>query len=155
MSYSLRVENGDLVVGSKRALEVVTGKEKLFQDLKLWILERLGTDPATPLYGSILDGGVIDGQYVDSFIGQVINHENLLAIKAEVLNILQQYQQMQLAKMKKELLEYNNRHTLDENEILHTINSVILTTMGSTVLVKVSCTTLKKVTFNITLPLTI
>lgn len=62
---------------------------------------------------------------------------------------------MQLAKMKKELLEYNNRHTLDENEILHTINSVILTTMGSTVLVKVSCTTLKKVTFNITLPLTI
>lgn len=35
MSYSLRVENGDLVVGSKRALEVVTGKEKLFQDLKL------------------------------------------------------------------------------------------------------------------------
>ncbi len=35
MSYSLRIENGDLMIGSNRALEVVTGKAKLFQDLKL------------------------------------------------------------------------------------------------------------------------
>ena len=35
MSYSLRMESGDLIIGSNRALEVVTGKQKLFQDLKL------------------------------------------------------------------------------------------------------------------------
>jgi hypothetical protein len=35
MSYSLRIDSGDLVVGNNRALESVTGKEKLFQDLKL------------------------------------------------------------------------------------------------------------------------
>lgn len=35
MSYSLRIDAGDLSIGSSRSLEVVTGKQKLFQDLKL------------------------------------------------------------------------------------------------------------------------
>jgi hypothetical protein len=35
MSYSLRIENGDLLIGSNRSLEVVTGKQKLFQDLTM------------------------------------------------------------------------------------------------------------------------
>lgn len=155
MSYSLRVEGGDIVVGSSRSLEVVTGKQKLFQDLKLWILERIGTDPATPLFGSTLDGGTINGQELPSFIGQLASQENLNFIKSEVLDLLQKYQQAQLAKMKRELIEYGGRHTLSGDEILHTIDSVSVRQIDTTVLVRVTCTTMNKTNFNLTIPLAV
>jgi hypothetical protein len=86
MSYSLRVEGGDLVVGNKRALEVVTGKEKLFQDLKLWLLERVGTDPSTPTFGSRLDGGVVDGQIIPS--NEVLHTINEIDVRQMATTIL-------------------------------------------------------------------
>ena len=153
MSYSLRIEDGDLMIGGNRALEVVTGKANLFQDLTLWILERIGTDPATPLYGSILDGGTVNGQDYPSFIGQVPTQENLNLIKAEVLDLLHKYQQMQVAKMKQELIEFDGKHTLEAEEVLHTIDSVEITTIETLVLVRVKCTTLNRNTFKLTIPL--
>lgn len=155
MSYSLRIDNGDLMIGSSRALEVVTGKQKLFQDLKLWILERIGTDPATPLYGSTLDGGTIDGQEVPSFIGQLPTQYNLNMIKAEVLDLLHRYQEMQVAKMRQELVEFDGRHTLQGDEILHTIDSVEVAAIDTLVLVRVKCLTLNKNSLNITIPLAV
>jgi len=153
MSYSLRIENGDLLIGSNRSLEVVTGKQKLFQDLTMWILERVGTDPATPLYGSTLDGGVIDGQEIPSFIGQIPTQYNLNLIKAEVLDLLHKYQQMQIAKMRQELIEFDGKHTLSGDEVLHTINSVEIGVVDTLVLVRVKCITLNKNSLNITIPL--
>jgi septum formation topological specificity factor MinE len=155
MSYSLRIDSGDLVVGNNRALESVTGKEKLFQDLKLWILERIGTDPATPLYGSTLDGGQINGQQIPSLIGQIANAETLNAVKSEILDLLQKYQQSQLAKMKRELIEYNGRHTLSGDEVLYRINSVSLTQIQTMILARVSITTLNKNTVTLTIPVQI
>ena len=153
MSYSLRIESGDLMIGSNRALEVVTGKAKLFQDLKLWILERIGTDPATPLFGSTLDGGVVDGQEIPSFIGQVPTELNLNLIKSEVLDLLHKYQQMQTAKMKTELIEFDGKHTMSGDEVLHTIDSVDIVAINTLVLVRVRCTTLDRNSFNLTIPL--
>lgn len=153
MSYSLRIENGDLMIGNNRSLEVVTGKAKLFQDLALWILERVGTDPATPTYGSTLDGGVVDGQELPSFIGQLPTAQNLNLIKSEVLDLLHQYQQMQIMKMKQELIEYDGKHTLKGDEVLHRIDSVEIRAIDTLVLVRVVCTTLDRNTLNVTIPL--
>lgn len=107
------------------------------------------------MYGSILDGGVINGREIPSFIGQLATQENLNLIKAEIVDLLQKYQQMQLAKMKKELIENNGRHTLSGDEVLHTINSIELGMLGTTILVRVTCTTLNKTTLNITIPLAV
>ncbi len=78
---------------------------------------------------------------------------NLNLIKAEVLDLLQSYQQMQLAKMKRELIENQGRHSLQGDEVLHRVESVELSTVGTTVLVRVTCTTLNKTTFKVTIPL--
>ena len=155
MSYSLRIEGGDLAIGNKRAFEVVSGKDKLFQDLKLWILERIGTDPATPLYGSTLDGGTINGSPIPSYIGQVPTPSTLNDILAEVLGLLQQYQQHQLAKMKKEMVEYNGKHTISKEEVLYTIDSVSAVAIETTVLVRVKISTLANRSFTLTLPLAV
>jgi hypothetical protein len=154
MSYSLRVEAGDLVVGNKRALQTVTGKEKLFQDLKLWLLERVGTDPATPSYGSRLDGGVANNQIVPSYIGALATEENMNEIKSEILSLLQTYQQNQLAKMKKEVTEFGN-HTLRPNEVLRSINDIEVKQVGTSIIVRVNLSTLSKDTFNLTIPLAV
>ncbi len=63
------------------------------------------------------------------------------------------YQQMQMAKMKQELIQYDGKHTLSGDEVLHTINSVDITSIDTTVLVRVKCTTLNRNSINITIPL--
>lgn len=152
MSKSFRIKNGDFVV-SGRAYNLVKGKDKLFQDLKLRILERIGQDPATPTYGSTLDGGVIDGQPVESMIGQTFSQGRMDAIQSEVYRILEQYQQDQLEKMRLEVIEFRGQHTLSPDEILHQIDSVETAQIqGDTVLVRVSCKTLSGISFQLTLP---
>src|SRR4051794_15034156 len=96
MSKSLKLVAGDLSSGPGRTFEVVSGRDKLLQDLSLHILERVGSDSATPTFGSRLDGGIIDGQVVPSYIGGVIDITVLQAVRQEVANVIQRYQQYQL-----------------------------------------------------------
>ncbi len=55
--------------------------------------------------------------------------------------------------MRKELTEYDGRHTLSGDEVLHSIDSVDIASIDTLVLVRVKCTTLNKNTFNLTIPL--
>lgn len=96
---------------------------------------------------------MIDGQEIPSFIGQLPTQFNLNLIKAEVLDLLHSYQEMQTAKMKQELIQFDNRHTLTGDEVLHTIDSVDVVAIATLVLVRVKCTTLNRNTFNLTIPL--
>lgn len=152
MSKSLKIEGGDLKVGTGRSFETVVGAEKLAQDLELWVLERIGIDPATPTYGSSLDGGIVNGVSVASFIGQVMTAERVNEARAQVLNILTQYQQGQLNKMKRELVEYGGKHTLDADEVLQSIDSIQAAASGTTVIIRATFTTLAQNTFNLTVP---
>ncbi len=152
MSKSFQLVNGDLVVGAGRAFQQVTGKQKLFQDLRLWILERIGTDPATPTYGSRLDGGVIDGAEVASFIGEVANQERLDEIEYEIATLLALYQQEQVDKMRRETIQFGGQHTLLPDEILHRVEAIRTSLLGTTVLVRVHCSTLTGDTFKLTIP---
>ncbi len=76
-------------------------------------------------------------------------------IKAEVLDLLHRYQEMQVAKMRQELVEFDGRHTLQGDEILHTIDSVEVAAIDTLVLVRVKCLTLNKNSLNITIPLAV
>lgn len=152
MSKSFKIENGDFVI-SGRSYATVAGKDKLFQDLKLWILERIGTDPATPTYGSTLDGGVINGQLVESMIGQSLSQGRIDAVKAEVSRLLEQYQQNQVEKMRLEVIEFRGSHTLSPDEILYQIESIDAAQLqGDTILVRVACKTLAGTSFSLTIP---
>jgi hypothetical protein len=153
MSKSLALRNGDLQVGSGRAYETVTGREKLRQDLSLWLLERIGTDPMTPTYGSRLDGGLIDGREIPSYIGQLGTTQNLNLIRMEILDLLTSYQNMQLDKVRRETLLYRGRNTLEADEVIDSIDSVEVTQVGTTILARIILTTLGETSLKLTLPI--
>ncbi len=137
---NFRIAKGDLVV-TDRTYDRVEGTSKLTQDLILWILERIGTDPATPTYGSTLDGGIIDGQLVPSFIGQVNTSARMREIAAEVRRVLELYQETQITKMQLEMALFQGKHTLNGDEILDTIDSIEAKLSGDLILVRVGITT--------------
>lgn len=89
MSYSLLIADGDLVLRGSN-LAIVSGIEKLKQDLQLWVLERFGGDRFHPDMGSIMQdmiGGVIDQSSVD-------------LIRNELFRVLDNYQRLQFKALK-------------------------------------------------------
>jgi uncharacterized phage protein gp47/JayE len=141
MSKSLKLNNGDLVIGRARSFENVEGIDKLKQDLSLWILEQIGTDPLTPTYGSTLDGGIIDGQPIPSFIGQTLTSEAFERIEIDVQDLVARYQASQLDKIKREVLQYSGQHTLSPDETIKLIRAVRAVSVGDVVVVRVDLTT--------------
>jgi len=152
MSKSLSLVNGDLEI-SNRSLQVVKGKDKLFQDLSLYLREKVGTDPMTPTYGSTLDGGVLNNQNVAPFIGMTLNPLVSGQIQSEVFRIISAYQKQQLAKIKDEASIYQGKNTLDKDEVIYTIDSISTSSVGTTVVVRVTLTTLSNQQINLTLPI--
>lgn len=152
MSKSLRLVNGDLSI-SNRSLDTVRGKDKLFQDLSLWLRERIGTDPMTPTFGSTLDGGILNNQEIPSFIGRTLNPIISAQIQAEIYRILVLYQKKQLEKIKAEASRYQGKNTLDPDEVIDTIDSVSTSSLGTTVVVRVMLTTLANNNLNFVLPI--
>lgn len=152
MSKSLAITNGDLSIEIGRAFTTVTGSAKLAQDLRLWTLEHLGQDPSYPQMGNILDGGMSDDHYVDGFIGQIANDERISEIRSIVNVLLGQYQQLQVDKIRREIVDYQGKHTLDDDEILHSIDRVEAKQFGTTIVVRATITTLKGSTVAVTIP---
>lgn len=153
MSKSFRILNGDLALTGDRTFDIVSGRDKLIQDLTLWVLERIGSDPLTPTFGSTLDGGIINGAEVPSFIGEVMTQGRINEIRAEVNNLLNQYQQLQLAKIQAETVQYGGSTTLDPDEVLKSIDSITTATSGTIIIVRVALTTLGNSQLQLTIPI--
>lgn len=151
MSKSLKIDKGDLSIGAGRAFETVSGSEKLGQDLKLWFLERIGTDPSTPNYGSKLDGGSINGYPIDSFIGQLSSEERLSEVRAEIANQLLMFQTDQLAKMKREATQFGQT-TITADELLQRVHSIDVAQVGVTIIARIIVFTMADTSLKLTLP---
>ena len=80
------------------------------QDLKCLLIERVGTDPATPDFGSQFE--------TDTYIGSVYTEILAAEARAEVLELLQGYQAAQLEKIKEETIAYNGLNTLEAGEVI-------------------------------------
>lgn len=89
MSYSLQVKDGDLVAKGSQ-LGVVFGRDKLDQDINLWIMERYGGDRFHVNMGSVLQ----------EFIGSIGTDSTRAEVHAEIFRILQNYQALQLRRFK-------------------------------------------------------
>lgn len=146
MSKSLTLRDGDLVTAG-RVFETVRGKEKLLQDLTHRIISRIGTDPATPTVGSHYE--------TDTYIGSISSAEIEMQARSELINIIQDYQQEQLAKIKTEIARYGGRHTLDSREVIDTINSVTSARSGDILLLRAELTTLSGENIQVNVPVNI
>jgi len=133
MSLSLKVVNGDLSIKGG-SFEVVQGKDKLTQDLTLWLTERYRDDRFHPTYGSILDG----------YIGGVINaQDTIVRVQTEVLRVLSNYQQIQMARFK----EIPNK--FQPSELLQAVNKVSVSLSYDKVIVLIRITTAARTTASV------
>ena len=125
MSWSFYIKNGDLSLSGPKGFAVVTGVQKLLQDVKHWILEPQGTDPIHPSYGSIFDGGISsDGSPIEGYIGSNVIKERLLDVESEMRRILYAYQDQQLSRLKRDQSYLNGKNTFGPNEILYSVDGV-------------------------------
>lgn len=104
MTRSLMLNSaGDLSVLG-RSTRLVSGTEKLIQDLNGWLRESYGVDRFHRSYGSILP----------SFIGHVIGDDVTLDIEAETRRVLQNFQAVQLRRLQATPSVFSRSELLDE-----------------------------------------
>lgn len=140
MTWSLEVRNGDLTVGGAQ-LGTVTAEDKLVQDLRHFLLERMGTDNLHPSYGSLLDGGVTpDGRTHDGVIGSALFNEAALFVESEIRRICNAYQARQIERAKQDRMRYN-KTTFTAGELLISVDDVALTQKETTLQVRIVLTT--------------
>lgn len=85
---------------------LVYGRDKLIQDLTLWLTERYRSDRFHSNYGSILDG----------FIGEVMDPMTASEVEAEVHRVLQNYQMVQYRRMQDDPTSLSPEEVLVEVE---------------------------------------
>ena len=85
---------------------LVYGRDKLIQDLTLWLTERYRSDRFHSNYGSILDG----------FIGEVMDPMTASEVEAEVYRVLQNYQMVQYRRMQDDPTSLSPEEVLVEVE---------------------------------------
>lgn len=152
MSWSFQIVGGDLYpLSTASGLGIVTGKDKTFQDLKLWILESMGTDPMHPEYGSLLDGGRLpNGTIVDSFVGS----ESLSAhrVEEEIYRIVSSFMTRQKKRIDKDIASFG-RTTISNSEIIDRISEVRTQLFDTKLIVRVSLAMRDNTILSITQPI--
>lgn len=141
MSWSFKLRNGDLVAEGSH-LATVRGESKLFQDLRLRLLEPIGTDNVHPEFGSSLE----DLLGEDDLAYLFLEIENEISRAVQAL----QFQQLTRAKHDRYVL---GRATLDPGEVIVNLTSVNITQAEDRLQVEVVVTTGSDEQLNITVPI--
>ena len=120
MTWSLRIFNGDLVKSNNNSIDVVRGSDKVVQDLLCWIKEPFGTDPINPQLGSFIDIGNGGETFVINNKSIYVPTDFTDMVISEVKRIIVDYQSKQNLRFKKEIDQYGDVVTFDEDEIIQT-----------------------------------
>lgn len=134
-----RVEDGDLKISHSGRLDMVSGQDKLVQDLTHWLLEPLGIGFTTPGFGSTLtmqDPDVGASLYV----GRTIDDQALAEIEFEISRVLNLYQQHQMQRIRKARSE-GTLARFSRGEILDSIDNIRVTTDVDSVVITIDMTT--------------
>ena len=124
MTWSLALQNGDLSLNSSNGFETVTNEDKLVQDLRCHLLEKMGDDDLHPEFGSLLNGGTLpDGTSHNGYIGEQDDDITVLGIQSEITRVVNNYQEQTLARAKTDKLTYG-KATLTHGEVLYDLNAV-------------------------------
>lgn len=141
--HKLKVQNGDFVLGPNNQLVTVRGKEKLVQDLRLFLQEPLGTSYLTPRFGSTLNSMAARdplGRQQSAYVGTEMNEVAIAEIVAEVDRVLSVYQQGQVNAVK-DAKTSGMLYMFSRGEILNTINKIDSQIVGDVVVIKADITT--------------
>jgi len=140
---NFRITDGDLDLSHSNRVDMVLGRDKLTQDLTLWLLEPLGTGYATPGFGSTLNTVVsrdTRGRREGRFIGQEYTEDVAVEIETEVDRVLNLYQQDQVQKIRQAKAE-GRLYLYSKREILNSIDSITSNQDRDTAVIKVDITT--------------
>jgi hypothetical protein len=151
MSWSLQLRGGDLVIGGS-TFGTVTGSEKLIQDLRCAILERMGTDEDHPWFGSLIDGGRLNGVDQPSIIATNNWNMAVLAVESEIRRIVDQYQKAQIIRTERDRTTYG-KPTLHPGEILMGVGSIEFYQAQDNLLCRVTLITGTDVEITVNVPL--
>lgn len=141
MTWSLKIQNGDLTTEGAR-FSTVTREAKLLQDLRLHLLEPLGTDEFHSTYGSD----------IADVIGSVDWDEVATSVHSEITRIVQERQQVQLTRAKTDRYTYG-RATLDPGEVLLNLVGMRMTQVADALVVRVIIQTGKEEQIALDVPL--
>lgn len=83
--YTIKFKDGDWDFTNNRSGNVITGKEKLVQQLSLWIDESLGIDRFHPEYGCNLQ----------NLVGSINSQETIKTVENELARVIQDYMDYQ------------------------------------------------------------
>lgn len=128
---SLRIKDGDISLGPGRRAEFVDGRDKLIQDLKLWLMEPFGRGFLTPNFGSVL--------YEE--IGAGGAESRLLEIEEEIRRVLELYQAWQVERLRS-AKQNGLLQNFSKSEVLNVIESIEARADGTTVFVDIRVSTL-------------
>ena len=140
---NFRITDGDLDLGQSQRVDLVTGRDKLIQDLVLWLLEPLGTGYSTPGFGSLLNSIVTmgtQGRREGRFIGQEFTESLAVEVEAEIDRVLSLYQQDQVQKIRSARAE-GRLYLYSRREILDSINEIVSTRDGDRAIISVNINT--------------
>lgn len=101
----------------------VTDQNKLVQDLRCAILERMGTDEDHPWFGSLIDGGRLNGVDQPSLIATDDWNVAVLAVEGEIRRIVDQYQKAQIVRTERDRSTYGSP-TLTPGELLMGVGDI-------------------------------
>lgn len=90
MSFDLKIENGDLVIGSNGDVVTVEGSDKLVQDILKIISTPIGANPFFPWYGCPITRSLVGTGYDRKFIAALATQQ--LRASLETLQRLQKEQ---------------------------------------------------------------
>lgn len=137
MSWSLELRNGDLTIGGAR-FGAVTGTQKLIQDLRCTLLERMGTDPSHPSFGSLLDGGrTPEGIEQPSLLGADDWDRITIQIESEIRRITSEHQARQVQRGQGDRITYGHS-TLTKGEVLLALEGIEMIQVQDTLIAVVS-----------------
>jgi len=87
MSFDLKIQNGDISIGSDGDVEFVIGNEKILQEVKKIVLTEIGENRFHPYYGSragsLSPGNIVDYNFISSEIKRSVTESivNLMRLK--------------------------------------------------------------------------
>lgn len=150
MSFSLKIQNGDIAI-SGTSLATVEGANKLQQDLACAILTPMGSEENNPEYGSTIDGGEINGEYIEGVIGSSNWEAVISEVQAEIQKICNNYQRQQIARNERDIATYG-KTTLIPGELLVSVAGIQCLQVEGNLLVKITLQTGNETT-TLTLPI--
>lgn len=129
--------HGDLMIGTDGSYLMVTGAQRIQQDLTLALSDIYGTDRFHPSWGSILP----------EYLGNINNGTMITLIKAEVNRVLQNYLTItQSGVIQQSMMNVTNNNnpgaSYSTSDVVRSVDSINVSATLDTIYVSVSLTTL-------------